>query len=139
MLKWMEERIAWDRAHRVRYLLGRGWYRLTHPMSEYRKHVYWPIRSFIERGRRGWSVQDTWNLDGYIARVMAESLAYLRVHAHGYPADLTAEKWDAILADMESGFRRWVDHYDDPDEGEAYRQVQRSIRLMHRHFAGLWD
>ncbi len=138
-LEWMRESIAWDRAHRVRYHLRRTWYWLTHPMTAYRKAIYWPVRTFIERGRRGWSVQDTWSLDTYLARVMAESLAYLRVHAHGYPANITAEGWDAILTEMEGGFRRWTEHFDDSDEEEAYRQVQASIQLMHEWFANLWD
>ena len=138
-LDWMRQRIAWDKAHPVRYRMGRVWYRLRHPLRDYREFVYWPVRSFIERGRRGWSVRDVWCLDGYIAQVMSESLAHLRAHGHGYPGELTAEQWDAILADMESGFRRWANHWDDPDDEEAYRQVRRSIRLMHRWFGHLWD
>jgi len=99
--------------------------------------VYWPVRTFWERGRRGWSVSDTWGLDTYLSRVIAGSVERLRDDLHGHPCDLTPEKWEAILTEIAQGFRSWEQHWDADDE--AYRQVQRSIRLMGKWFGHLWD
>lgn len=139
-LEWLRQRIEWDKAHRVRYRLRRVWYHATHPRKAYRQAIYWPVRRFIERGRRGWSVSDTWGFDTYIAGVLADGIERLRDDLHGHPGNLTPEEWESILTEMAAGFRRWANHYDDiPSEDEAYRAVRKSIRLMHRWFGHLWD
>jgi hypothetical protein len=138
---WLEQRIEWDKAHPMRYRLRRVWHHAAHPRKTYRQFVYWPIRTFVERGRKGVSVSDTWSFDVYIAGVMAEGLSRLRQGTHGYPMNLDEEKWDSILAEMETGFRAWSEHSFSCGnaEIEAQRQVRRSIRLMHRWFGHLWD
>lgn len=92
-----------------------------------------------QRAERGWADCDTWNLDTYISQVLGEALIHLRDHTQGYPSNITEEEWSDILTRMASGFTRWADHFDDPDEQDAYRQVRASIRLMHRWFGHLWD
>lgn len=139
VLAWLDKQIAWDKAHPIRYRLRRVRHHLGHPVKAYRSAIYWPVRTFWERGRKGVGISDTWGLDTYISKVMAEGIARLRADAHGYPMTLTEGEWDSVLAEMEQGFRRWSAHWDDPDEDEAYRQVRRSIRLMHRWFGHLWD
>lgn len=139
-LEWLDQSIAWDRAHPVRYRARRIWYWTTHPAKVYKTYVYWPIRTFIERGRRGWSVRDAWSLDTYLARVMAESIRHLRLNSHGYPNELTPEKWASILEEMEIGFSLWADHMEYPGgEEEAYLAVQNSLRVMTEWFGNLWD
>ena len=44
----------------------------------------WKIPNWWQRGWRGWGFADTWNLSGYLATVIYESLVYLKTHVHGY-------------------------------------------------------
>jgi hypothetical protein len=57
------------------------------------------LAEFVHRGRHGWAVSDTWNLDGYLARVMGESIHHLADHTHGWPgfAEQGFEEWQAEL------------------------------------------
>ena len=94
------------------------------------------------RGRQGWVPSDTWNLDGYLAALLADALTYLRDHGHGHPGNITQETWDGILAEMVEGFAAWRDHDTVASvaaEDEAYRKLRRSLRLMHRWYGHLWD
>lgn len=43
------------------------------------------LRWFIQRGRRGWSDDDLWNLDYYLASVLAGSLRALDERGVGFP------------------------------------------------------
>lgn len=135
----LRDSLAWDNAHPVRYVMRRVRYHVSHPRRAYRQFVYWPARTFWERGRRGWSVSDTWGLDTYLSRVIAGGVERLRDDLHGYPGGLTPEKWEAILTEIAAGFRGWERHWELDDEDEAYRQVQKSIRLMGKWFGHLWD
>lgn len=84
-------------------------------------------------------MSDAWGADTYIAGVMAGMCEQLR-RSCSYPITTTPEEWESILAEMAEGFRRWANHWEDPDGGrEAYRLALRSIRLMHRWFGDLWD
>jgi len=55
------------------------------------------IMSFFQRGKRGWSSQDTWSFDLYLAKVVSEGLAHLKKHQCGYPCELTEGQWIDIL------------------------------------------
>ena len=62
------------------------------------------IKAFWQRGKRGWSDRDTWQLGGYIAKVISESVLYLEKTNSGYPGGLTKGKWNKILMDVSRGF-----------------------------------
>lgn len=63
------------------------------------------IRWFIQRGKRGWGVNDTWNFDHYLTRVIAEGVAYLRLTKMGYPTTVkNSEEWNKILKKIETTF-----------------------------------
>jgi len=42
------------------------------------------IRSFFNRGRRGWDKTDVWNFNTYISKIISESLRYLKNNSLGY-------------------------------------------------------
>jgi len=52
------------------------------------------IRSFIQRGIRGWSDEDTWDFFRYLADVIAGGTKYLLKNPHSYPASLTEKEWE---------------------------------------------
>lgn len=65
--------------------------------------------AFIQRGKRGWAVSDTWGLGSYLSEVIYGSLVHLNKHKHGYPSTLdpmtkdygfNQKRWDFILNEM---------------------------------------
>jgi hypothetical protein len=67
-----------------------------------RRWIWQPVvglREFIHRGRHGWAPRDTWGLDHYLARVMAESIHHLADHSAGWPGfeGQTYEDWTTEL------------------------------------------
>lgn len=71
-------------------------------MRRLRRWLWQPVVSageFIHRGRHGWAPRDCWELDGYLARVMGESLHHLAETEHGWPGweNQDFEDWVAEL------------------------------------------
>jgi len=92
-----------------------------------------------QRAERGFSDADCWSLDHYLATIIAGALRQLRKASAGYPADLTKERWDAILAKMTRGFEAVDQHLFDPGlTEEEQRQFRRSMQLFRRWFFDLW-
>ena len=58
------------------------------------------IKTFIQRGKRGWATGDTWDFDCYLAKVVSEGLIHLRKMQHGHPCDLTIKEWKHMLKEM---------------------------------------
>jgi hypothetical protein len=50
-----------------------------------------------QRAYRGWADDDTWNLDGYLSKIIRDSVKGLRNTNDSYPADMKFEEWEAIL------------------------------------------
>ena len=73
--------------------------------------LYRKIKSFIQRGRRGWAEEDTWDFDYYLSNIIAEGTKYLLVHQHGHPKDLTEKKWREILKEIIWTFQYLRDGY----------------------------
>lgn len=96
-----------------------------------------------ERARRGFSRYDVWNLDGYLAQVIADSLRELRLHGHGYPGAFNSyEEWAAVLSQIETPLRVWAETRHDMDLDEEDRWMERcheSLKLLNEYFFGLWD
>ena len=76
-------------------------------------------------------------------------LKLFKINTHGYPYDLTAEQWDAILDEMILGFDlkirewdTWIDelgdkkHFLTPKEEE---KVTRAFSLLGQYGQHLWD
>lgn len=115
------------------------------------------VKWFLQRGRRGWADRDTWGLDGYLARVISESVEHLRRTTHGYPApraewpwpaevDKQAERdWDEILRAIAEGFAAVADDEylaEDADGrliSEFKPEYKRAMALFAEWFPSLWD
>ncbi|HQG26917.1 MAG TPA: hypothetical protein PLY73_00045 [Candidatus Ozemobacteraceae bacterium] len=42
---------------------------------------------FIQRGMRGWSTRDCWNVDSHLSEIIPEMLRWLKENKHGVPND----------------------------------------------------
>lgn len=125
-----------------------NWYGLL--MSGYRsgvklhslpKRTARNIKYFYQRGRRGYSEADTWNLYHYLSRTIADSLEDLRDNAHGYPSlkewdDLSPEEcyaqWQRELTMMAEGFRHVTKDMDNTVDEQTWKKFQ-------YFFKNLWD
>lgn len=59
------------------------------------------VRSFIQRGRRGYADCDLWNLSGYISEWMPLALRDIVKYSYAYPIEFnTTEEWDEVLAEL---------------------------------------
>jgi len=84
-----------------------------------------------------------WNLDGYLAQTIADTVKRLRETDHGYPADVgSMVAWHDILTRIETPLRMWAECHHDMDSEEEERWMRRcleSLELLKTHFFGLWD
>jgi len=82
--------------------------RREHPVYYFFHAIYWRtyhfadsiplrIRTFIQRGKRGWANSDTWGFDYYLSKVISEGVYNLKEHIHGMPNNLTEGQWIDIL------------------------------------------
>lgn len=94
-------RMSWWKEH-IYYPVYRfwRWHKIFHPVE-----MYYEVKYFIQRGRRGWADQDTWGLDNYLDSWLPDAIDHLNEHTHGYPPELTPEKWSEILKTIAEGFR----------------------------------
>lgn len=101
-------------------------------------------RKWFERARKGWSVEDTFDFDGYLAGVIAGGVRSLREYQHGHPEGVTFEEWGEILEEIVTGF---TIHANDAVlmAGSAENQAaleakyERAKRLFAYWFGHLWD
>jgi len=103
-------------------------------------------RKFIQRGNRGWSDEDAWSFDHYLAKVIIGGLTQLRDNNHGYPSDMTPESWEEALTTMIDGFEAAVDIIEmnfvfaDP---KSYNDLETRFdigsNLFTANFFSLWD
>jgi len=85
-------------------------------------HIYWlfrhgiwnwveerprAIRTFIQRGKRGWAVSDTWGFDYYLTDVILGGLKHLRKNKCGYPVTVYKEGQDPNDIDDKANSEAW--------------------------------
>ena len=78
-------------------------YYATHPW-ELIFEVYREVKWFIQRGRRGYSDCDRWNLCGYLADWIPQAMREFQKYNCGHPGDITNEEWLVILEKIALGF-----------------------------------
>ena len=69
------------REHPIRVKLRNTWIYT----KEYINSIPRRIKSFIQRGIRGWSDCDTWSFDIYLSKIIYGGVRYLRDNKSGYP------------------------------------------------------
>lgn len=116
---------------------------LRHPIYKL-KNLLRKAKWAYQRVTRGYSDCDQWNLCEFLSRVIAPAVKQIRENNIGYPASLTEEEWEQILAKIEAGFRAATDlyemNYDGRDEADALEATFREgMDLFSKWFHSLWD
>ncbi len=106
-----------------------AYYHVAHHIKELR----WNIADFLQRGKRGYSDRDLWNLDLYLAGWIPKAIRHYLNHDEGHPAELTAEQWHEILHKIEQAFNDYVSDY-----AEKESTVE-GIQLFAKWFPYLWS
>lgn len=151
---WLRATIEWDKTHRVRYRLWRIYVNGTQPISWFEDHTTRPLRSFWVRGRRGWTIEDTWSVDGWLDGILPQVLDELRKNNHGWPGEpMTFEEWNGdggIIDQIADGFRahRSLCNLDFVgDDHEIDREAETALTERYEHgmalfakwYGHLWD
>jgi len=96
MDRLIKETKAEKKARPIYYFFyGIGW-RICH----YIDALPLRIKSFFQRGLRGWAVSDVWGLHYYLATVISKSMRNLKKQSHSHPPNLTEGKWIDIINEI---------------------------------------
>lgn len=100
-------------------------------------------RQWQQRAQHGFSDEDVWSFNTYLAGVLAGGLKVLRDNLHGCPPELCSEddetwadegveRWRAILDQMIVGFSQ-------EDQLNPTPELERSLELLVKWWDHLWD
>ena len=99
-----------------------------------------------QRAFRGYADCDYWSIDYYFYVTIVPLLKILRKNRHGYPTNITDEKWDSILGKIIEAFEAANRVVDLEYENNIVEEMKKdeSIffkdgKLFIKHFFGLWD
>ena len=120
------------------------WWWIRHPWRLYEAPEFYLRRLgwMIERGRKGYSVYDTWSLDHYLLKWLPDAIRDLRLAGHGHPMSTTPEEWNEILSKIEAGLRsgqQFLDDFKLTWEESDTAEFEAAWALMGRWFFHLWD
>jgi len=102
------------------------------------------IKSFFQRGIRGWANEDTWGFDDYLTDVIIEGITHLRQYAHGYPCNVKSLKeWKKILKTIIIGFKAYKRSVYVYKNKKTYKKqmykFSKGMKLFVKHYGALWD
>lgn len=90
-----------------------------------------------QRAKWGWCVEDTWDIENWLLRVLPEMIKYQREHTNGTPVDLNEIQWDGILAEIEhSLYDALEDHNEDNIFADQFHKVYNLCRVVTKNSNG---
>lgn len=97
------------------------------------------IKYTFQRATRGYSDVDLWNVNTYIAKVIADVMQeWLKRGISSYKGSMTEEEWADVLVKIQNGFSEYRNHaYSDVELDVA--KVDEALALLKEHFYDLWD
>lgn len=130
-------------------------------------NIFKEIKYFYQRGTRGWSDRDAWDIDSFLCDLLPPFLRKLKGN-HGCPSEfydkdaINAEchKWNETIEEMAQGFEsaafiqgygyhKWVESKEKPGHktleidnealNNAEKKMNRGLELFAKHFLNLWD
>ena len=131
-----EER-KWKKRHPILAKLKYFYYRIL-ALNGLPINIYLGIKTFIQRGKRGWGDTDVWGFDYYLAKVISEGTEYLKINHCGHPVDLTDREWKSYLKKIANTFKlaqQMIDHslWFRPEDEKRIREVKKVIRKLNKN------
>ena len=102
------------KAHPVYYFFQGLYYRIY----RFIERIPLNVKTFVQRGKRGWANSDTWGFDYYLAKVIYEGVRHLKENINGMPNNLTEGQWIDILNKITDAF------------GFAHRMTKNELYLI---------
>lgn len=129
-------------------------------------NIFKKVKYFIQRGKRGWSDEDWWQMNTYIAKMMPPLLRRLAKENYGCPGEFWDEtavnnechKWTEALEEMAQGFEaeeilehrlykkkvqredgNWEEEVDRKAMDNAFDKQDKGLLLFAKYFRNLWD
>ena len=97
------------------------------------------LRFMWQRFSRGWSDDETWNLDHSLAKIIAPRLRRFRELNNGHPGTMSEEEWEECLDEMVWAFEYIADEGGNYVENTAQlERAERGLQLFAEHFSHLW-
>jgi len=115
--------------------------------------IIYSIKSFWQRGKRGYAARDLLSLDDYLCTWLPQALRQLAtMEPQGYPAECGSwENWEQILEQMAAGFEAGqqiisLDYWglnlppalNKAKEDELAKRFDTGMALFVKYFFGLW-
>jgi len=88
---WEEEK-KWEKKHPVLTKFKRIWWWIRYGIKNKIEEIPLRIRTFIQRGKRGWADSDSWSFDHYLANIIAGGVGNLIKYGHHEVHDSEAFK-----------------------------------------------
>lgn len=143
--EWEAEEKIWKAKHPILYVLREFYYKLYRLWNNEISMIPRRIKWFFQRGWRGYSDNDVWNFDSYLAKVISKGCKQLAKEKHGYPSDLTPEKWEEILNEISKNFEEYIkiieleEGYETISQEEFSKKLDKMFDLLKNNFGHLWD
>ena len=117
--------------------------------------MWWKIKMFWQRGRRGWCDEDLWDLGSSVSRRLADMMDEFAERTCGYPESIgSLEKWQEEIRKCAKNLRHaskcrdsYPGHYcgkcncNQPEaltlEGEKSKRA--AFAFLEKHLFSLWD
>lgn len=105
----------------------------------YPRDVFFEIKYFIQRGRRGYSDRDCWGLSDHLSSILPGMLRSLK--------DENNEKWDELLESMAQGFEADIkankmfckELFLTDKHTKLKKQRDESLKLLVKYYDSLWS
>ena len=88
----------------------RAWDFVYLPVYRFFRWIIWEnikpsnFKHWYQRAKQGYSYQDCWSVDWYLADIIPKMVRQLKNNAHGHPGDITEEEWSDVLEDIARAF-----------------------------------
>lgn len=109
-------------------------YYLVYYPVYYPRNVFFEIKYFIQRGRRGYSDRDCWHVSYYLSKILPDMLRAIK--------DENNEKWNELMEKMAQGFEADTEAEEimlqDIVKSDKYEQLKKqgrvALRLLVKHY-----
>ncbi len=94
------------------------------------------------REKDGFSIQDWFGFDVYIAGVIAKACTMFRDHGLSYSSTCDSlEEWQAILTQIVHPLEDYIEAWHNSPENidESYKQAVKAMHLFAENFGSMWD
>lgn len=105
------------------------------------RHRPWrrDVKFFWQRITRGFSDEETWNLDSRLSELILPRLKRFKEVNMGYPPDISWEEWQIILDKMILAHEWYATDCSERNESvEYYAKVAEGMELFSKFYGMLW-